>query len=88
MSKMGKKMLEALEEAKEKGLTTLQVSPDVGKLRKGLKLSQRRFADTYRINLETIKKWEQHQRQPDSISCAYLKCIEKNPEIIKALVNS
>lgn len=88
MSKVGKAILDALEEAKVKGVTTLSVSPDVSKLRKDLKLSQRQFAETYHINPETLKKWEQHQRQPDSISCAYLKCIEKNPEIIKALVNS
>lgn len=88
MSKTGKAMIEAVEEAKIKGLTTLQVSPDVVKLRKDLKLSQKTFAETYRINPETLKKWEQHKRQPDSISCAYLKCIAKNPEMIKKLVNS
>jgi putative transcriptional regulator len=69
-------------------LITLQASPDVATLRKGLKLSQKGFAETYRIHPETLKKWEQHKRNPDSISCAYLKCIEKNPEMIKKLVNS
>jgi hypothetical protein len=29
-----------------------------------------------------------HKREPDSISRAYLKCIEKDPKIIKKLVNS
>jgi len=88
MSKMGKDLIAAIKEAKETGLVTLQAPPDVATLRKKLKLSQQKFAETYRINPETIKKWEQHKREPDSISRAYLKCIEKNPQIIEQLVNS
>ena len=38
MSKLGKNLIGALKEAKKKGLVTLQTSPDVGKLRKKLKL--------------------------------------------------
>ena len=88
MSKVGKMLIEAVKEAKEKGLVTLQTSPDVAHLRKSLKLSQKKFSETYHINPETLKKWEQHKREPDSISRAYLKCIEKDPQIIKKLVNS
>lgn len=55
---------------------------------KKLHLSQQKFAEPYRINPETLKKWEQHRRKPDSISCAYLKCIEKKPELIRKIVNS
>ncbi len=66
---------------------TLQTSPDVGKLRKKLKLSQREFSIVYHINIETLGEWEQHQRNPDSISRAYLKCIQKNPALIQELVN-
>jgi len=88
MSKIGKALITAIKDAKEKGLITLQASPDVAVLRKKLKLSQQGFAEKYRINPATIKKWEQHKREPDSISRAYLKCIEKNPRIIEQLVNS
>ncbi|MGB6977300.1 MAG: hypothetical protein WBE18_07610 [Gammaproteobacteria bacterium] len=88
MSKLGKALIETIEDAKINGLITLQASPDVAALRKRLKLSQRKFSQTYRINSETLKKWEQHKREPDSISRAYLKCIAKNPEVIKRLVNS
>jgi hypothetical protein len=28
-----------------------------------------------------------HQRDPDTISRAYLKCIQNDPELIRALVN-
>lgn len=87
MSKLGKDLISALKEAKKKGLVTLQTSPDVGKLRKKLKLSQREFSVIYHINIETLRKWEQHQRDPDTISRAYLKCIQNNPKLIQDLVN-
>ena len=88
MSKMGKALISAIKDAKKEGLITLQVSPDVALLRKKLKLSQQKFAKRYRISPETIKKWEQHKRKPDSISRAYLKCIERDPKMIALLVNS
>jgi putative transcriptional regulator len=87
MSKLGKDLINALKEAKKKGFVTLQTSPDVGKLRKKLKLSQREFSAIYHINIETLRKWEQHQRDPDTISRAYLKCIQNDPELIRNLVN-
>lgn len=87
MSKLGKDLIRALKEAKKSGLVTLQVSPDVAKLRKKLKLSQREFSVLYHINIETLRKWEQHQRDPDTISRAYLKCIQNDPEFIRELVN-
>lgn len=88
MSKAGKKIISAIKEAKHKGLITLTASPDVAKLRKELHLSQQEFSNIYHINPETLKKWEQKKRSPDSISRAYLKCIQQGPEIIKRLVNA
>lgn len=88
MNKLGKALIGAVKEAKVKGLVTLKTSPDVAALRKDLGLSQKEFAEVYHINPETLKKWEQRKREPDSISRAYLKCIAKDPKIIKKLVNS
>ncbi len=88
MSKLGKELIGALKEAKRKGLVTLKASPDVANLRKHLHLSQRAFAETYHINPETVKKWEQKKRIPDSISRAYLKCIQEAPDVIRQLVNN
>jgi len=88
MSKLGKELISALKEAKKKGLVTLEMLPDVAKLRKRLKLSQHAFAEIYRIQPETLKKWEQKKRIPDSISRAYLKCIQEAPKIIEQLVNA
>ena len=87
MSTAGKALISALKEAKKKGFVTLQTSPDVKNLRKKLKLSQREFSVLYHINIETLRKWEQHQRDPDSISRAYLKCIQNDPHLIRDLVN-
>lgn len=87
MSRLGKNIIAAIKEAKKKGVVTLQTSPDVGKLRKKLKLSQREFSAIYHINIETLRKWEQHQRDPDTISRAYLKCIQNDPDVIRDLVN-
>lgn len=88
MSKVGKALIDAIEDAKVKGLVTLQISPDVAALRKRLKLSQKQFSVVYRIKAETLKKWEQHKREPDSICRAYLKCIAKEPKLIEQIVNS
>jgi len=87
MSKLGKNLIGALTEAKQKGLVTLHATPDVAALRKKLKLSQREFSERYHINIETLRKWEQRQREPDSISRAYLKCIQGDPKKIFELVN-
>jgi putative transcriptional regulator len=88
MSKLGKKLISAIKGAKKKGLVTLEAFPDTAVLRKKLHLSQQQFANTYCINSETLKKWEQHKRNPDSISRAYLKCIDKQPRLIERIVNS
>lgn len=88
MSKLGKNLISAIKEAKKKGLIKLEPSPDVALLRKKLNLSQNGFAEIYHINPETIRKWEQKKRTPDSISRAYLKCIAEAPNVIKKLVNA
>ncbi len=88
MSKLGKDLISSLKEAKKKGFVTLQTSPDVAKMRKKLKLSQREFSMIYHINIETLRKWEQGKRLPDSISRAYLTCIMNNPRLINELLNA
>lgn len=88
MSKLGKAVIRAIKEANKKGLIPLEATPNIALLRKKLKLSQRQFAEAYCINSETLKKWEQNRRVPDSISRAYLKCIAKQPHAIRDFVNS
>lgn len=88
MSKLGKALISAVKDANKHGLVTLKATPDIAMLRKELHLSQLQFAQMYCINPDTLKKWEQHRRIPDSISRAYLKCIAEQPKIIARLVHS
>lgn len=50
MSKLGKALIDAVQDAKKKRLVTLEASSDVAALGKQLKLSQREY-----INPETLK---------------------------------
>lgn len=87
MSKMGKQIIEAIDEAMEKGLISLYPELDVTKLRKELGFSQREFSKIYHINLQTLRNWEQGIRTPDSTGQAYLRCIAKDPEAVGKLLN-
>jgi putative transcriptional regulator len=56
---------------------------DVRAIRRQLHMSQRRFAETYRIPLPTLKNWEQGRRAPDAPAAAYLHAISREPTAIK-----
>ena len=87
MSELGKRLISALEESKEKGFVELITGESLVELRERTKLSQKKFANTYHINVETLRNWEQGNRCPDSTSMAYLSCIAKDPKIIDNLLN-
>ncbi len=66
-------------------ITTIEI-PDVRAIRKGLRMSQHRFAAAYRIPLATLKNWEHGRRHPDAPAAAYLRAIQRRPkEIMEAL---
>lgn len=46
-------------------------------------LSQRRFAETYRINVARLRDLEQGRTQPDSAMLAYLTVIEREPKAVE-----
>ena len=62
--------------------THLPGVPDVRALRRSLRMSQQRFAETYQIPLPTLKNWEQGRRAPDAPAAAYLRAIARAPEAI------
>src|SRR5437868_12683430 len=62
--------------------------PNVRSLRESLKMSQQKFAMTFRIPLATLKGWEQGRRQPDATAAAYLSVIEKLPKEAQAALES
>ena len=87
---LGQELVNAVNEALNSSTKGRMVrkAMDVKALRKRLDLTQKEFSTTYHINLETLKNWEQKKRLPDLTSLAFLTCIEKNPIIIKELLNS
>ncbi len=94
MSKFGKELIESLTQAvahargrKMRGIRVTTVeTPDVRAIRRSLRMSQHRFATTYRIPLPTLKNWEQGRRQPDAPAAAYLLAIKRRPKEIREAV--
>src|SRR6266849_3604826 len=94
MSKFGKELIAGMKQAaahaqgrKVRGMRLTKVEmPDVKAIRRGLRMSQHRFALAYRIPLPTLKNWEQGRRQPDAPAAAYLLAIKRRPkEIMEAV---
>jgi putative transcriptional regulator len=61
---------------------------DVRAVRKAAKLSQVAFADAYGFTPAAIRDWEQGRRIPDRSTRAYLKVIEKKPQIVQEVLNA
>jgi putative transcriptional regulator len=53
-------------------------------LRERLGLSQAAFAERFHLNLRTLQDWEQARRVPDETARAYLKVIERAPDLVAA----
>jgi putative transcriptional regulator len=85
---LGQELIDAVEEAlSSEGRGRTVRAFDVKGLRKKLDLTQKEFSLLYHINLETLRNWEQEKRIPDLTSVAFLTCIEKNPSVIRSLLN-
>lgn len=92
MSKLGKKLLKAAEEANaiargEADPATYRVfvpaDVDAAKIRRGLKMSQNEFARRFGIPPGTLRDWEQGRRKPEGPARAYLMVIERNPDAVR-----
>jgi putative transcriptional regulator len=53
------------------------------RIRWELGLSQSEFAEAFSIPLGTLRDWEQHRREPDAGSQAYLEVIAREPEAVR-----
>jgi putative transcriptional regulator len=91
MGKFGSELIESMKQAADHArgrsmrVTTVEV-PDVKAIRRGLRMSQHRFAAAYRIPLPTLKNWEQGRRHPDAPAAAYLLAIKRRPkEVMEAV---
>lgn len=56
------------------------------KTREKLGLSQKEFAARYAINLRRLQDWEQGRFAPDSAMLAYLRVIEREPEMVRQIL--
>lgn len=59
---------------------------DVKAVRAATKLSQGKFADTYRLSAATVKDWEQGRRAPDRSSVTLLRMIEADPAGVQQIM--
>ena len=49
-------------------------------------MSREEFAAAYGIPLETLVAWERHRAEPSEVELAYLRLIEREPEMARAHV--
>jgi putative transcriptional regulator len=56
------------------------------KVRRKLHMSREEFGAAYGIPLETLVAWERHRAEPSEVELAYLRLIEREPEMARARV--
>ena len=71
----------------EKQLDKLKPVINLKELRKNLNMTQKEFAETYRLSLASIRDWEQLRSFPDRSTKTYLEMIFYEPEATKNLLN-
>ena len=69
-------------------LSTFKRVPDVRAIRKSLNLTQEHFAATFHLSLATVRDWEQARSQPDQAARAFLRVIEKEPDLVRGALES
>lgn len=94
MSEVGDGIIESLEEilAYKHGKTSMDArivtDVDVVAIRKRLRMSQARFADTYGLSKRLVQDWEQKKARPSGAARTYLTVIEKMPvEVARVLAS-
>jgi len=61
---------------------------DVRKARTSLKLTQEQFAQAFGVSPQTIRNWEQGQRQPRGAALVLLNVIERNPKAVRDAISA
>jgi putative transcriptional regulator len=56
---------------------------DVARVRAKLKLSQRKFADRFGLDVTAVQAWEQGRRRPDRAALVLLTIIDREPEAVE-----
>ena len=87
----GNRIVESMKEAVAIGrgelpldsyMVHIPATVDVKAIRQGLGLSQASFSARFGLSLHTLRNWEQGKRMPDPAARAYLKIIEKVPNVV------
>ncbi len=52
-------------------------------IRNKLRMTSQAFSEAYGIPLDTLRAWERHEAEPTPAELAYLKLIEREPEIAR-----
>jgi putative transcriptional regulator len=69
-------------------LARMRRIPNPRRLRESLNMTQREFARTFEIGLQTVQDWEDGLHRPDSAAKTYLRLIEHEPEAIIQLLKA
>ena len=79
--------MDEIASGKRKASRLFEVRPtSIGKLRKQIGLRQSKFAALLRIDVGTLRNWEQGMREPTGPAKALLTAIARDPEhVLKAL---
>jgi putative transcriptional regulator len=56
------------------------------KVRLKLRMGRETFSAAYGIPMDTLKAWERHEVEPTAVEVAYLRLIEREPEMAKVRV--
>ena len=57
-------------------------------VRHKLGMGREAFAAAYGIPVETLRAWERHEAEPTEVEIAYLRLIEREPEMTKTPVEA
>jgi len=71
-----------LEGEREGYRVTVPPTVDVKSIRKGLKMTQVAFSDSFGFSLDAVKHWEGGRRTPEVPARAYLTVIQRNPAAV------
>ena len=77
-----------MEGAREGYKVTVPPSIDVKSIRKGLKMTQAAFSDSFGFSLDAVKHWEGGRRTPEVPARAYLTVIQRNPSAVLAALRA
>ena len=92
MSKLGKRLIAAAEEAlaiargeADPSTYRVHIPPaiDTRAIRETLKLTQKAFAARYHIPVATLRDWEQGRRVPDAPARALIAAIREEPDAVR-----